>query len=181
MLFSTTNLVLVASFYTSSIKSSFNYNHSNLPFEPVIVLFILTFSAPLKSYTIGRTYLVRRQLDPSDQANAWLYDDNPTRPCSHHGPFYRQCAVCLKNIPVIEIFTLHTFRHIPHYTCPPCLDFLLSRGYQKCPVCRNPHLCFRLDASISPSTILAQAKPSSLPTPRRSSPRRNIRHLNTEE
>ena len=130
---------------------------------------ILNSSAPFKSYTNGRTYFVRRQQDPSD------------RPCSHHGPFYRPCPTCLKNIPVNEIITFHTFRHIPHYTCPPCLDFLLSRGFHTCPVCKNPHLYFRLDASIISSTILAQATTPSLPSPRRPQPRRNIRHLNAEE
>ena len=117
MILSTTTLVLVATFFTSSVKSSFNYNHLNLPFESVIVSVILTFSAPFKTYTNEAVYLVRRQRNPSDDANAWIYDDHPSRPCSHHGPFYRQCPVCLKSIPAHTIVPLHTVRHIPHYTC----------------------------------------------------------------
>ena len=148
---------------------------------------IFTFSAPFKTYTNGSTYLVRRQQDPSDSANARLYEDKPTRPCGHFGPFYRQCPVCLKNIPTSEIIPLHIIRHCIHYTCPPCLDFLLSRQYTKCPVCQQPHLYFRLAASLIPPSIIAQATPPSLPPPHRpqprrnNRPRRNIRQLSTEE
>ena len=151
----------------------------------MFVAFVLYFSAPFKTYHNRHTYLVRRQQDPSDSMNAQLYDDHPTRPCGHHGPFYRPCPVCLKNIPANEIITLHVHRHIPHYTCPPCLDYLLSSGSKLCPVCKNPHLYFRLDASRIPSDIIAQASPpsqppQSRPSPRRT-PRRNTRQLQTEE
>ena len=108
-----------------------------------------------------------------DEANAPLYEDNPTRPCSHLGPFYRQCPVCLKNIPAHEIIPLHIIRHIPHYTCPKCLDFLLSRSFKLCPVCKAPHLYFRLDAALIPSSIIAQATSPSLPPSHRPQPRRN--------
>ena len=145
----------------------------------------MNFSAPFKTYTNDRVYLVRRQQDPSDHANACLYDDTPTRPCGHHGPFYRPCPVCLKKIPVHEIITLHIHHHIPHHTCPPCLNFLLSRGYKKCPVCQNPLLYFRLQASRIHSSTIAKATLPSQPTQRRPSPRRNprrhIRRLQTEE
>ena len=148
-------------------------------------MFLLNFSAPFKTYHNDKNYLVRRQQDPSDSMNAPLYDDTPIHPRCPLGPLYRSCPVCLKNIPVHEIITLHIHHHIPHYTCPPCLNFLLSRGYKKCPVCQHPHLYFRLEASrIHPST-LAQATPTSQPAQRRPSPRRrprqNIRHFQTEE
>ena len=104
------------------------------------VSFILTFSAPLKTYTNGTSYLVRRQQDPSDHANAWIYDDNPSRPCFHHDPFYRQCPLCLKSIPAHGIIHLHTVRHIPHYICPQALIFYspvvsVNALFVKIPIC----------------------------------------------
>ena len=165
-------LLLYIRFY---IAYTFIVAHSLNKYLHIVVL---NFSAPFKTYTNGTTYLVRRQQDPSYSENSWLYDDNPTRPCGNHGPFYRPCPVFIKNIPASEIITLHTFHHIPHYTCPKGLDFLLSRGFKKCPVCKNPHLYFRIEASSIPSTILAQATPPRLPRPQ---PRRNSRQLNTEE
>ena len=145
------------------------------------------FSAPFKTYSNNKTYLVRRQQDPSDSMNSPLYDDHPTRPCSHLGPLYHRCPVCQKAIPAHDIITLHIYKHIPHYTCPPCLDFLLSRGFKLCPVCKNPHLYFRVDASLIPSTVIAQTTLPSLPTQRRPQPRRthqprrNSRQLQIEE
>ena len=152
----------------------------------MFVAFVLYFSAPLKSYHNDRTYLIRKQQDPSDTMNSPLYDDHPTRPCSHIGPLYRRCPVCQKAIPAHTIITLHIFKNIPHYTCPPCLDFLLSRGFKLCPVCKNPHLYFRLEASQIPSDIIAHASPPNLPpgrpTPQpRRNPRRHTRQLNIEE
>ena len=135
----------------------------------------MTFSAPFKAYHNAHSYLIRRRQDPSDHANASLYEDTPTRPCGHFGPFYRPCPVCLKQIPANEIITLHIYQNIPHYTCPPCLNFLLSNGYKNCPVCKKPHLYFRLDASRIPSSTRAQATPTSQPPQRRPSPRRNPR------
>ena len=152
--------------------------HLYLHLHSYRLAFILYFSAPFKTYNNGKTYLVRRQQDPSDSMNSQLYDDHPTRPCSHLGPLYRRCRVRQKSIPAHNIIALHIFNHIPHYTCPPCLDFLLSRGSKLCPVCTKPHLYFRLDASLIPASTIAQATPPSLPTPRRPtprSPRRNSR------
>ena len=154
----------------------------------MFVPFVLNFSAPLKAYHNAHSYLIRRSQDPLDHANASLYEDVPTRPCGHFGPFYRPCPVCLKQIPVNEIITLHIHQHIPHYICPPCLNFLLTNDYTNCPVCKNPHLYFRVDAARIPPSTLAQATPPrqppqsrpSRPQPRRN-PRRNIRHLPTEE
>ena len=148
-------------------------------------MFFLNFSAPLKAYHNAHSYLIRRSQDPLDHANASLYEDTPTRPRGHFGPFYRPCPVCCKQIPANEIIALHIHHNIPHYTCPPCLNFLLSNGYKNCPVCKHPHLYFRLDASRIPSSTLAQATPNSQPPQRRPSPRRNprrnIRRLQTEE
>ena len=160
-----------------------NIIHLNLHLNSYRQAFILYFSAPFKTYNNGKTYLVRREPDPSDSMNSQLYDDHPTRPCSHLGPLYRRLPVCQKAISAHDIIALHIFKHIPHYTCPPCLDFL-SRGFKLCPVCKNPYLYFRLDASLIPASTIAQATPPSLPTPRRPtlrSPRRNSRQLQTEE
>ena len=83
--------------------------------------------------------------------NSQLYDDHPTRPCSHLGPLYRRCPVCQKAIPAHNIIALHIFKHIPHYTCTPCLDFLLSRGFKLCPFARTPIYIF---VSMHPSSLL---------------------------
>ena len=145
-------------------SSSFNYTHLNLPFEPVIVSFVLNFSAPFKTYTNGNMYLVRRQLDPCDHGNAWLYDDHPTRPCSHHGPFYRPCPVCLKNSPVNEIITLHTFRHIPITPAPNVLISFCPEDTETAPSAYNPTCTSVLMLLLCPLPPLFQRRyPTSQP------------------
>ena len=130
-----------------------------------------------RTYTNGKTYLVRRRQDPSDQANAWIYDDNPSSPCSHYGPFYRWCAVCLKSIPAHDFIPLRTFRHIRHYACPKCLDLLLSRGFTKCPICKQPHFYFRVDDSLVSPTTIVPVPTNSQPAQPHPSPRQTSRTL----
>ena len=85
--------------------------------------------------------------------------------------------MCLKIIPVHELIILHilqTFHPIPYHTWPKCLEFLLSRGYEKCPVYKQPHLYFRFDASLmSPTTIIPTPTPS-FPPQQRLSPGRSF-------
>ena len=138
--------------HNSIYSSSFHYKHLILPLEPVFVSFVLNFSAPFKTYANGKTYLVRRQLDSSDQANAWLYDDHPTRPCSHHGTF---CAPYASAPYALRIsLSMKSSPFTPSVTSPttpaPCLDFLFSRGLRKCPICKNPICIFTWRLPSSP-------------------------------
>ena len=125
-------------------------------------LTVWSFSAsqPLRSYNNGSNYLIRRPFNPADTENAWLYDDTPI-PCNqsllsqmprvpqllspqraHHSPFSQPCA-------------------------PPCLsplsNFLLSRHYNKCPTCAQPHLYFRVLASALPRSITQSASSPTVP------------------
>ena len=56
-----------------------------------------------------------------------------------------------------------TLNHVPHRACPRCLNFLLSRQYNKCPTCAQPHLYFRVLASALPRSILQPASNPSVP------------------
>ena len=106
------------------INNILNISHLNLHFNSYCLAFVLHFSAPLKPYSNGRTYSVRRQQDRSDSANAQLYDDHPTRPCSQLGPFYRRCPVCQKSIPAHDIIPLISF--IISRTTPAPLAWIFS-------------------------------------------------------
>ena len=160
----------------------------------VVILYKSSFSSNSHAWTVATVtftwqcifndtaYNVTHMLLlPEDTVQLTLDDNTAVHFPYRSSPYYRPCPVCLKQIPANEIITLHIFRHIPHYTCPPCSDFLLSRGFLECPVCKNPHLYFRLDASRIPSTILAQATSPHRSIQRPLHPRRTSRRLNNEE
>ena len=66
-------------------------------------------------------------------------------------------------------------------TPAPSVSILLSRGFTKCTVCNQPHLYFRVDASLISPTTVVLVPTTSQPTQQRSSPRRTSRQLPTEE
>ena len=76
-------------------------------------------------------------LTPADTENAWLYDDTPI-PCNHPGPLYHKCPVCHGSFLRSELIIFHSLNHVPHRACRRCLNFLLSRQYNKCPFCAQP-------------------------------------------
>ena len=119
-------------------------------------------SQPLKSYHIGSNYLIRRPFNPADTENAWLYDDTPI-PCNHSGPLFHKCPVCHSFFLPSELIILHSLNHVPHRACPPCLNFLLSRHYKKCPICARPHLYFRVPASGLPRPIFQSVPGPTVP------------------
>ena len=141
-----TTLIHIVAFYR---RFTFKNDHLNL--HNCISLF-LSFSAsqPPKSYTNGSKYLIRRPFNPAETENAWLYDDTPT-PCNRSGPLYHKCPVCHCSFLPSQLIILHSLNHVPHRACPRCLNFLLSRHYNKCPTCAQSHLYFRVPASAFPS------------------------------
>ena len=67
-------------------------------------------------------------------------------------------------------FPPHPSPHLPQVPRPP------PRGYDKCPICKQPHLNFRLYASLVSRTLIVPTPLHSLPTQRQPS-RRPFRHL----
>ena len=119
-------------------------------------------SQPLRCYNNGSNYLIRRPFNPADTENAWLYDDTPI-PCNHPGPIFHKCPVCHSFFLPSELFILHSVNQVPHRACPRCLNFLLSRQYNKCPICAQPHLYYRLTASALPRSITQAASSPTVP------------------